>query len=121
MAIVFFFNTETGATQFSGVQTDFTDQVNVNLMGPNTIPVIQSYSYMSTGAAHDAVLQLSPASGSADHLKIELENLTGINSFTTACEIPVPKLSGVSFVVLFTTTGKAATATLRINYTIKTF
>lgn len=119
--VVNFEDTVAGVTNFSGQQINFTEVVNPNLMPSNVVVVITSYSYSALGAAHDALLQLSPSAASAGNLAIELENRTSMNTFAVACEYPVPQTSaGVALVVLFTTSGgKDNDGTLRIQYEIR--
>lgn len=119
-------STVAGAGQFSAAAAivTFIEQTNVNLLPSHVGARIMGYSYNSLGAAHDATLTLASAAGVAVNLQINLEVQTGINSFSEICGpdgIVVPRDgngSGNTFVVLFSTVGKANDGTFQLWYTI---
>lgn len=127
-------STVLGATQFSAAAAivTFTEMTDVNAMSPNMAARIMGYSYNSQGAANDARLVLAPSVAAAADQQIVLENLTSINNFTSACGpggIVVPRTFGVingspfigsdnTYVVLFSTTGKAGDGTFTLWYAI---
>ena len=123
MSIFFRSFEQTGSNQFSGQQTDFNGFVALDSLPLNTIAVITLYSYSVDGTANDCTLALAPTSTGDPEDSIILEELTGINSFTSACEVPVPKDTGTgdSFVLLFTTTNKDDNGILRVVYEIRSF
>lgn len=131
----------TGATQFvnSIAITGFNEQVSPLRFGPNTVPRILGYAYNSQGVAHTVALHLSPAVGADADAQIALQTPTGtVNNFTQWCGTGgplVPKLYGVAssgtqaptaalgssnfttpFVLLFSTTDKAADGTFYVWY-----
>lgn len=131
--MIFVRSTVLGAGQFSAAAAivSFTEMTDINAMSPNMSARIMGYSYNSQGAANDAVLVMAPSAAAAADQQIVLENLTGINNFTSACGpggIVVPRVfgvvngssftSGATYVVLFSTTGKAGDGTFTLWYAI---
>jgi hypothetical protein len=131
--------TLTGATEFSAATAvaTFLEQTSVTTLGPTVYPRILGYSYNSLGAAATVTLRLSPATGSAVNLQVDLEiPTTTVNSISTSfgrSGIIVPRLYGrtnsatqaidtvlgapnnaAPLVMLFTTTGKTGNGTFRV-------
>lgn len=132
-----------GATQFSAATAvaTFLENNTVTTLGPNFAPRILGYSYNSLGAAATVTLRLSPATGSAVNLQIDLETpAAAVNSFTNICGaggVIVPRQFGLQnsatqaldtalgtpnvaapLVLLFTTTGKTGAGTFRVWWDI---
>jgi hypothetical protein len=133
--------TVAGATQFVATTAiaTFLEAKTVTTLPSHVVPRIHGYNYNSTGAAHTVNLRLSPAVGSAAQLQIPLEvPTTSVNNFEQICGRDgyiVPRLFGLvnsvgqapdtalgtpnnaaPFVLLFSTTGKAATGVFRVWY-----
>lgn len=138
--------TVAGGTQFVATTaiTTFNEFENLNALPDNYTAKIHHLSYNSLGAAHTFTANLSPAVGSAANLQIILRAVDATttpataNSFTLACGdgIVVPRQTGLinnatqaptdpfpspdtSYVLLFSTTGKAGDGTLTVVYSIE--
>lgn len=116
----------------------FLERTTVTTLPPNVAPRILGYSYNSLGTAATVTLRLSPATGSAVNLQIDLETPTSaVNSFTHMCGrdgFVVPREFGLQnngttqvidqtfgapnnatpLVMLFTTTSKDNSGTFRV-------
>lgn len=135
------------ATQFSAATpiTTFNEIIPINAMASgNVVARLHLVSYNSLGAAHGVNCRLSPAVGAAANLEISIRVASAtttpatLNSFNNLCgedgmlvprqiglinnasqaptdPFPTP---GASYVLLFSTTDKAAAGTLTVVYSI---
>ena len=132
-----------GATQFVSTSpiVTFNEFTDLNGTSQSTTARIHGYAYNSAGAAHNVRLVLTPpaaATGADEDIILEAPSST-INSFSNLCGpggIIVPRqygivanaqppagnvITGETYQLFFSTTGKADAGTLYVWYSVEEF